>query len=156
MHTNTKGGKRQALWQSGGWSLHISTHDSMLGSFVCRQEGTRVGKKEYKTSRRCGKLVWGGSRWWNVCVCVRLNRRVCFICVCVLVYVDRHCCVATLHILTWITHKRPKASYLCLHVKDYLFYWMYPPIICLSLSVLFNLFLVSAQWLPLTVFPSQM
>lgn len=32
----------------------------------------------------------------------------------------------------------------------------HPPIICLSLSVLFNLFLVSAQWLPLTVSPSQM
>lgn len=46
----------------------VRTHQDpgvLLGAFVCRQEGTRVGKKEYKTARRCGKVgvcVWGGQR----------------------------------------------------------------------------------------------
>lgn len=106
-----------------------------------------------------GRVVRGGSWWWNACVCV-------YVCTwtdeCVLsvsvycVNVDHYSCFATLRILAWIRHKRQKASYLCLRVKDYLFHWMCPPIICLSLPALFNLFLVSAQWLPLTVSPSQM
>lgn len=160
MHTDAWE-KRRAPWQSGGWSEHISTHDSTLGSFVSRQEGTRVGKKKENIRRPgdIGRVVRGRSWWWNACVCV-------YVCTwtdeCVLsvsvycVNVDHYSCFATLRILAWIRHKRQKASYLCLRVKDYLFHWMCPPIICLSLPALFNLFLVSAQWLPLTVSPSQM
>lgn len=47
---------------SGGWSEHISTHDSMLVSFVSKEEGTRVGKKEYKMARTCGKGDVGEGR----------------------------------------------------------------------------------------------
>lgn len=45
----------------------------MLGSFVSRQEGTRVGKKHYKTPRRCsrsGKGLAVGAEI-HVFVCVR-------------------------------------------------------------------------------------
>lgn len=142
---------------SGGWSERISPQDPMLGSFVSRQEGTRVGGKGAR--RHPGDVVRGGNRPLNVCVCVCVcwDRWVCFICLCLCTVLMRiTILVLPLYAVAWIRHKRQKASYLCLHVKDYLFHWMCPPIICLSLSALFNLFLVSAQWLPLTVSPSQM
>lgn len=78
-------------------------------------------KKEYKTARRCGK---GGAEWELgmkcVFVCIHMCTWTdeCVLSVCVLVYVDHYSCFATL----CIRHKRQKASYLCLHVKDYLFY----------------------------------
>lgn len=153
MHTNARE-KRQCLWQSGGWSEHISTHDSMLGLFVSRQEGIRVGKK--------GLRQQGGVCSWDVCVCVcvPLVRWVCFICVCELVCVNHNSFLATLHIITWIGHKRQKKLHICACMSRITCSIEYAPttlpIICLSLSVLFNLFLVSAQWLPLTVSPSQM
>lgn len=146
MHTDAWE-KRRALWQRGGWSEHISTHDSMLGSFVSRQEGTRVGKKR----------IWGGGgRLKCLCMCALGHMSVFYLSLCTVLMWITILALPLLCILAWIRHKRQKASYLCLRVKDYLFHWMCPPIICLSLSVLFNLFLVSAQWLPLTVSPSQM
>lgn len=76
----------QCLWRSGGWSEHIGTHDSMLGSFVSRQEGTRVGKKESRIAVRCV--------YWNVCVCFGLMS-VFYLFLCS-VYVDHNSCFATL------------------------------------------------------------
>lgn len=64
MHTNARE-KRESLRRSGGWSEHISTHDSMLGSFVSTQEGTRVGKKEYKA----GQEMWEAGDEMCVFVC---------------------------------------------------------------------------------------
>lgn len=58
----------RSMTRSGGWSERISPQDSMLGSFVPRQEGTRVGKK--RTIRHPGDVVRGGSRCLNVWVCV--------------------------------------------------------------------------------------
>lgn len=77
---------------SGGWSEHISTHDSMLVSFVSKEEGTRVGKKEYKMARTCGKGDVGGEGAGIKCLCAHLDRRVCFICLCVRVCVNHYSC----------------------------------------------------------------
>ena len=85
---------------------------------------------ERKSIRRAGRCGKGreGTLWWNVCVCVHTWTDECVLSVCVYcVNVDHHCLFATLRILAWIRHKRQKASYLCLHVKDYLFHWMCPP-----------------------------
>lgn len=74
---------------SGGWSERISPQDSMLGSFVPTQEGTRVGKK--RTIRRPGDVVRGGSRCLNVCVCA-------YVCVCVCVCAGTDECVLSVSV----------------------------------------------------------
>ena len=101
------------------------------------------------------KRIWGGGVKC-LCMCALGHMSVFYLSLCTVLMWITILALPLLRILAWIRHKRQKASYLCLRVKDYLFHWMCPPIICLSLSVLFNLFLVSAQWLPLTVSPSQM
>lgn len=90
----------------------------------------RVGKKNVRRPGDVGRAVRDGSWWWNacVCVCVRTWTDECVLSLSVYcVNVDHYSFFATLHILAWIRHKRQKASYLCLHVKDYLFHWMCPP-----------------------------
>lgn len=58
--------------ESGGWSEHISTPDSMLGSFVYRQEGIRVGKKKNLRNPEdvCSSVCAGAEMcvWEDECV----------------------------------------------------------------------------------------
>ena len=82
--------------------------------------------------------------------------RVCVVsqCLCVLVYMGQYPCFPTLSILGSNETEETKGLIFVLACQGLLVLLNVSPIICLSLSLLFTLFLVSAQWLPLTVSPT--
>lgn len=125
-----------------------------------------MGTGKYKTGRDVGITLRCGSAG-EVCVCVYTEVSVCVCTICVLVCVDLRSPFYTLCLESDTGNKRLHICTCMSRITCSIELNVcppsltpppsssppHPPIICLSLSVLFNLFLVSAQWLPLTVSP---
>lgn len=136
--------KEMLHYKRRGRSEHDSSQATMLSTFVFRQVNTRVGKESEGLADLWASRAWRGLP--RGCLCVSVH-----VCVCM----GHHAYFSHFSTVGATNCRNKECSYLgftvsritcsieCVH--HYLL---------ITLSLLFTLFLVATQWLPLTISPS--